>query len=293
MVHRYSQGKPFRVGDRIYQRTTRPFIMGVLNITPNSFSDGGQFYDPERALDQAYRMVEEGADFIDVGGESSRPGALPVLLEEELRRVLPVIEKLATSIDIPISVDTTKSEAACKALASGAKIVNDISALRMDSNMAEAVAGADATVILMHMKGAPRTMQENPHYDDVMSEVHDFLCDSINKAKAAGICADRILVDPGIGFGKRLEDNLEILGKLNEFSDLGPILIGPSRKSFIGRLLDVPVEERQFGTAAAVAVATVNGADVIRVHDVRDMLQVVKVIGQCMTEAERGETGAL
>lgn len=287
------QGKPFRVGDRLYQRTTRPFIMGVLNTTPDSFSDGGRFYEPERALDQAYRMVEDGADFIDIGGESSRPGAQPISLEEELRRVLPVIEKLAASINIPISIDTTKSEVASRALAAGARIVNDISALRMDPEMARTVTEVEATLVLMHMKGEPRTMQENPHYEDVISEVHGFLSASIIAAQKAGIRKDRILIDPGIGFGKRLEDNLKILGRLGEFSNLGPILIGPSRKSFIGMLLGVSVAERTFGTAAAVAVAALNGADVIRVHDVREMLHVVTVAGHCMTAAEKGETADL
>ncbi len=286
-------GKPFRVGSRVYRRTSRPLIMGILNVTPDSFSDGGSFLNPGKAFEQAHLIAEQGADFIDIGGESTRPGAQPVSAEEELRRVLPVIEKLTGSINIPISVDTTKAEVAGEALAAGAEIVNDVSALRQDPCMAETIAQADATVILMHMRGEPRTMQVEPHYDDLITEVRGFLHERVRSAKDAGIAEDRILVDPGIGFGKRLGDNLEILARLREFSGLGPVLIGPSRKSFIGKILDVPVDERAFGTAAAVAAATLNGADVIRVHDVKEMLHVVEVAARCLTGAERGETAKL
>jgi dihydropteroate synthase len=287
---RLAAGKSFRVGDRTYVRTGRPFLMGILNVTPDSFSDGGQFLDIERALEQAQRMAEEGADFIDVGGESSRPGAEPVPEEEEARRIIPVIEKLAGELDIPFSVDTTKAAVAKKALDAGARIVNDISALRWDQEMASVVADHRATLILMHMKGNPRTMQEKPYYDDLMSEVHSFLAERVKIARHAGVEKDRILVDPGIGFGKRVEDNLELLGRLGEFSDLAPVLVGPSRKSFIGKILDLPTGERQFGTAAAVAVATLKGADVIRVHEVRDMLQTVEIASRCVTGTEREDT---
>ncbi len=288
-----SPGKLFRVGDRIYRRVTRPLIMGILNVTPDSFSDGGIFNDPGRALEQAQLMAEQGADFIDIGGESTRPGAQPISPEEELRRVLPVVREVADSVEIPVSIDTTKAEVAREALAAGAEIVNDVSALRQDPRMAETVAQAGATLVLMHMQGEPRTMQIEPHYDDLMTEIYGFLHERVLSARDAGIDEDRILVDPGIGFGKRLGDNLEILGRLREFSGLGPVLVGPSRKSFIGAILDVPVEERAFGTAAAVAVATFNGADVIRVHDVKDMLHVVEVAGQCLIGAGRGETAKL
>lgn len=280
-------GHPFRVGNRTYCRTARPFLMGILNVTPDSFSDGGQFLEAESALKQARRMADQGADFIDVGGESSRPGADPVSEEEELRRVVPLIERLSVELNIPISIDTTKAGVARVALEAGAAIVNDISALRWDVDMASVVADAGASVVLMHMKGEPRTMQMNPHYDDLMSEIHEFLADRCQMAQRSGIPRERILVDPGIGFGKRLGDNLELLGRLEEFRDLGAVLVGPSKKSFIGQILDLPVEERDWGTAAAVAVASWNGADVIRVHDVAQMFQVAQIVARC-----RQETGS-
>ncbi|TKJ39847.1 dihydropteroate synthase [candidate division LCP-89 bacterium B3_LCP] len=285
-----SGGKVFKVGERTYSRTEQPYVMGILNVTPDSFSDGGKYFSVDEALEQAHFMVDEGADFIDVGGESSRPGAEPVSLAEEMHRVIPVIEKLSGSISVPISVDTTKAEVAREALSTGATIVNDVSAMREDPKMPSVVASSGATVILMHMLGTPRSMQDNPYYDDLISEVHSFLSDRLSVALDAGIAADRILIDPGIGFGKRLQDNFEILGRLGEFSDLAPVLIGPSRKSFIGNTLNLPVEERQYGTAAAVSVVTLNGADVIRVHDVKEMVQVIKITSRCMTTADRGET---
>jgi dihydropteroate synthase len=284
-------GRAFRVGDRTYVRTGKPYIMGILNITPDSFADGGRFLEPNAALDHAYQMVEDGADFIDIGGESSRPGSQPVPLVEELRRVVPVVKKLAKKIDVPLSVDTTKAEVARRVLDAGARIINDISALGWDEKMAEVVAGAKATVVLMHMKGMPRTMQERPSYDDLMDEVHGFLSERITFALDVGIQTDRILVDPGIGFGKRLDDNFELLGRLREFCDLAPVLVGPSRKSFIGNVLDLSVGERLFGTAAAVTVATINGADVIRVHDVEAMRQAAVIAHRCMTGTARETTG--
>jgi len=253
--------------------------MGVLNVTPDSFSDGGLFLDPGRACEHAHRMVEEGADLIDVGGESTRPGALPVPLEEELKRVLPVVKRLSKELKVPLSVDTYKAEVAEAALGEGADLVNDIGALRLDPRMASVVAKAQAGVVLMHMKGSPRTMQENPTYEDLIGEVLTFLRTRVEVAEEAGIEPSAILVDPGIGFGKRVEHNLLLLKRLSEFQVLGkPILIGPSRKSFIGAVLKLPVEERLEGTAAAVAVAVLNGAEVVRVHDVRPMARIVRMI---------------
>ena len=282
-----NEGKVFQVGDRTYLRTTRPFIMGILNITPDSFYDGGCFFDENRAIEQAQKMVDEGADFIDVGGESTRPGAQEVTLDEEIRRVIPLIEKMAAKVKIPISIDTTKAEVARRALDAGARIVNDISALRWDRKMPEVVADSKATLIVLHMKGEPHTMQNKPHYDNLMSEIYKFLSERVCFALAAGIQPNRILVDPGIGFGKSVEDNFEIVGRLGEFKDLGPVLIGPSMKSFIGKTLNLSADEIQFGTAAAVATATMQGADVIRVHDVRDMLQVTQISNCCMTSTGR------
>lgn len=257
--------------------------MGILNITPDSFSDGGKYLDPDRAVACAKAMIAEGADFIDVGGESSRPGSLPVSVEEELNRVIPIIRQLADSTLVPISVDTTKAIVARQAMEAGAKIINDISALRQDPGMVQVAALTDATVVLMHMQGEPRTMQDQPHYDDLIGEIHCFLAGRVALAQAGGIAATRILIDPGLGFGKCLGDNFELLGRLREFSDLGPILVGPSRKSFIGKSLNLPVDERIFGTAAAVAVATLNGAAVLRVHDVKAMREVVEIAHRCLT----------
>ncbi len=290
LSRRDGSGRAFRIGDRTYVRTGRPYIMGILNITPDSFADGGRYLEPEAALERAYRMVDEGADFLDIGGESSRPGAEPVPLVEELRRVVPVVKKLAKELNIPLSVDTTKAEVARRVLDAGARIINDISALGWDENMAQVVARSGAAVVLMHMKGMPRTMQERPAYDDLMDEVHAFLSERLAYAQDAGIPQERILVDPGIGFGKRLDDNFELLGRLREFCDLAPVLVGPSRKSFIGGVLDLPVNERLIGTAAAVAVAAVNGADVIRVHDVEEMRQAAVIAHRCMTGSARTAT---
>lgn len=260
--------------------------MGILNVTPDSFSDGGKYLDHRQAVLRAHQMAREGADFIDVGGESSRPGSEPISQEEELSRVLPVIEEITQQVDIPISIDTTKAEIARRTLEAGALIVNDISALRSDENMSRMVADRDAALVLMHMQGEPRTMQVNPHYDDLIKEVYDFLEKKVEIACAAGIARDRILIDPGIGFGKRFGDNFELLRNLKKFSELGPVLVGPSRKSFIGKVLNLLPEERLHGTSAAVAVAVISGADVIRVHDVKEMIQVAEITYQCMTRSE-------
>ena len=255
----------------------RTLVMGVLNVTPDSFSDGGRWLDPDRAVRRARDMVREGADLVDVGGESTRPGARAVSGPEELRRVVPVVERLAAE-RILVSVDTSKAAVAAAALRAGAKIVNDVTALRGDPAMAGTVARSGAAVVLMHMKGTPRTMQRDPRYGDVVAEICSFFRDSMKFAWRAGIPRDKILLDPGIGFGKSPEHNVEILRRLDELRSLGrPLVIGTSRKGFIGRALGRRVDERQFGTAATVTAAVLRGADVVRVHDVREMSDVVRM----------------
>lgn len=266
-----------RLPDGALELGRRTLVMGVLNVTPDSFSDGGRWADPDAALRRARDMVREGADLIDVGGESTRPGARAVPAAEELCRVLPVVERLAAE-RIPVSIDTSKAAVAGAALRAGAGIVNDVTALRGDRAMARTVARAGAALILMHMKGTPRTMQRQPRYRDVVAEILDFFRRRQEFAWRAGIPRDKILLDPGIGFGKSPEHNVEILRRLDEFRGLGrPLVIGTSRKSFIGRALGRRVDERQFGTAATVTAAVLRGADVVRVHDVREMSDVVRM----------------
>ena len=272
----------FQCGGKSLDFSSRTHVMGVLNVTPDSFSDGGKYFSLEKALDGATAMVEEGADIIDIGGESTRPkgpygeGAADIPAEEEIRRVVPVIREMKARSDIPISIDTYKSAVAEAALSAGAVIVNDISGLRFDSGMARVVGNHGATLIAMHIKGTPRTMQQDPTYDDVVAEVKDVLSQSIDQAIDAGI--GQIMIDPGIGFGKKLHHNLLILNRLREFAELGhPVVVGPSRKAFIGVLLDLPVDQRLEGTAAAVAACVLNGAHVVRVHDVKEMKRVVLV----------------
>lgn len=253
--------------------------MGVLNITPDSFSDGGQYFDKEKACRHALKLEEEGADIIDIGGESTRPGAVSVPFEEEQRRVLPVIAHIVKKISIPISIDTRKPKMAKEAIAAGASIINDVSGLNADSEMLSvAASGNKVGLIFMHAKGSPETMQKSPHYRDLISEICDFFMARIKKATEAGISRNRIAIDPGIGFGKTLEHNLSLIHHLDEFLSLGlPVMLGPSRKSFIGRLLDQPVSERLEGTAAAVAISVFQGANILRVHDVHEMKRVVHV----------------
>lgn len=274
-------GPCFKIGRKTYCRTSAPYLMGILNVTPDSFSDGGEFLEPEKAVEKALQMVSEGAAFIDIGGESTRPGAQPVSSDEEVDRVIPVIKAIAAKSDIPVSIDTTKSKVAERALDAGAMIVNDISGMTWDPDMVKVIAKYDAAIVLMHMKGMPRTMQDNPYYEDLISEVHEFLAQQKQTALEGGIDPLRIIVDPGIGFGKKPGDNFELIGRLAEFSTLGPVLLGPSRKSFIGKLLDVPVTERLIGTAASSAIAAYNGVDILRVHDVPEIYQAVKIAWQC------------
>lgn len=258
-------------------RDTR--IMAILNVTSDSFSKDGIYQDPERAKDCALRMVEAGADIIDIGGESTRPGAESVGQEEELRRVLPVIKKLIKQIKAPLSIDTTKSEVAHAALGEGASIVNDISGLKFDPKMAGVVARFQAGCVLMHIKGTPQTMQDKPFYSSLIEEIIAGLKESASIAASFDIEKERLIVDPGIGFGKTTEHNLEILNRLREFNCLDlPILIGTSRKSFIGNVLGLAVNQRLMGTAASVAASIFNGAHIVRVHDVREMAEVARMV---------------
>ncbi len=291
------------MADAFQWDTTRTLVMGVLNVTPDSFSDGGKFFDTERAIAHGQALAKAGADIIDVGGESTRPGAAPVSADEELRRVVPVIERLAAPHPVPsprergegvrrtgegllISIDTTKAVVAERALAAGARIVNDISALRFDARMVDVVRDVGAGLVLMHMYGTPATMQEAPRYDDVVTEVRAFLAERIAFAESHGVKKSQIAVDPGIGFGKTVVHNLQLLAKLEEFRTLGcPILIGTSRKAFIGKLL-APTgagqgrepQERIWGTAATVAWAVAHGANIVRVHDIAEMIDVVRMV---------------
>ena len=257
----------------------RTYIMGILNVTPDSFSDGGRYFDHSFAIKKAVQMADDGADIIDIGGESTRPGSDPVSAEEELRRTIPVIEVLSKEISIPISIDTYKSDIARKALDAGATMVNDISGLRFDPEMAATVAEYKVPVVLMHIKGTPKNMQQNPTYSALISDILEYLREGITIARKAGISEDVIIIDPGIGFAKTFEHNLEIINSLNKFTSLGkPVLIGPSRKAFIGKILgNVATEERLEGTAAAVAISIINGANIVRVHDVKEMARVAKV----------------
>jgi len=260
--------------------STKTFIMGILNVTPDSFSDGGKFFDPEKAVEQAFRMEEEGADLIDIGGESTRPGAKPVSVEVELNRVVPVIKAIAKKVKVLISIDTRKAAVAKVALAEGADLVNDVSALRFDPKMASLIAEEGVPVVLMHMKGTPETMQENIYYREIISDLIEFFKERISFARQMGIEEKRIIIDPGIGFGKSIEkDNFTILKNLAKFTELGkPIMVGPSRKAFLGHLLNLPVDDREEATAAAVAVAIMNGANIVRVHDVKKMKRVAQVV---------------
>ena len=245
-------------------------IMGILNVTPDSFYDGGRYADPARAVERAYRMRDEGADIIDIGGESTRPGALPVSAAEEIDRVCPVIEAVAKDIGVPLSVDTSKAGVARAALSAGASIVNDISGLSFDEGIAGVAASHGAGLVVMHIQGMPETMQKDPRYGDLVSEICGFLAAAAKKAVDAGIAREKIIVDPGIGFGKTLEDNYIILQNIREFGRLGfPVLVGLSRKSLIGKLYDRE-EDRLPATIALNAAALLGGADIIRVHDVRE-----------------------
>ena len=258
---------------------SRTFVMGVLNVTPDSFYDGGQYHKLDDAVAQGLRMAEAGADIIDVGGESTRPFSNLLSIDEELKRVIPVIEALSKEVALPISIDTYKSEVAKRALEAGAAMVNDISAMRFDPSIGNVVAATGVPIVLMHMKGEPKNMQINPTYDDLLGEIVDFLRRAAEKAVSMGIKRDLIIIDPGIGFGKSFDDNLMILRELQRFSSLGyPILAGTSNKSFIGHVLGLPVESRDTGTTATIAAAVMNGAHIIRAHNVRAAKETVTII---------------
>ena len=255
----------------------KTFVMGILNVTPDSFSDGGLYLDKQRAVERAHQMIKDGADIIDIGGLSTRPGSEPVSVREELRRTVPVIEALSGEIDVPISIDTYRSEVAVEAIRAGASMVNDISGLRFDPEMPAVVSEAGVPVVLMHIRGTPGDMQKDPTYEALIPEIMDYLRESIKMAEDSGI--KDIIVDPGIGFGKTFDHNLEIINNLVEFTMLGrPVLVGPSRKAFIGEVLGgAPPAERIEGTAAVVAASVLNGANIVRVHDVKEMARVVRV----------------
>ena len=258
-------------------------IMGILNMTPDSFSDGGQFKYHDQAIDYALEMVKEGASIIDIGGESTRPGAKAVQLEEELMRTIPIIEAIRLKSDCLISIDTYKSKVAKAALDAGADMVNDISGLTFDHNMASLVAERNVPVIIMHIKGKPGDMQKNPNYDNLIKEIKAFFEVQIAIAKKAGIDSGNIILDPGIGFGKRLEDNFEIIRELGQISTMGyPVLLGPSRKSFIGFALDLPIEERMEGTLASITAGVINGAKIVRVHDIRATRRTLTITEKIM-----------
>ncbi|MBX2989724.1 MAG: dihydropteroate synthase [Bacteroidetes bacterium] len=273
----------FTFGKREYNLSSRTHIMGVLNVTPDSFSDGGKYFNVDAAVDHGMAMIDEGADMIDVGGESTRPkgsvygsGAEEVDVEEELRRILPVVARLAKLTNVPISVDTYKSRVAMQALDAGAVIVNDISGLTIDREMAGAVGSRKGSLILMHIKGTPKTMQENPVYGNLFGEIADFLSTGIETARRAGIT--QILIDPGIGFGKTVEHNLQLVKDIGKLKGLGcPIVIGASRKNFIGKILNVPIDERLEGSLAAAVAASWNGAQVVRVHDVKETKRALMI----------------
>jgi dihydropteroate synthase len=260
------------------QATRRTLLIGILNVTPDSFYDGGQRLNPGDAIAHGLSLIEAGADVIDIGGESTRPGARPVSAREELERVLPVIRGLRQDVNVPISIDTYKAQVAQAALNEGADIVNDISALRFDPQLAGLVAVEKVPVVLMHMQGTPQTMQAEPRYSDVVTEVRDFLATQIGFALTAGILGTNIIIDPGIGFGKSLEHNLTLLRELPALASLGyPILVGASRKAFIGKLVDGKPDERLEGSLAAAVAAVLGGAQIVRVHDVRETRRAVQV----------------
>ncbi len=261
----------YKFGNKTYDLSSRTFIMGILNITPDSFSDGGKYFNENvliaKAVEDASRMEKEGADFIDIGGESTRPGSRKVNADEEIQRVIPVISEICKHVSIPISIDTYKSEVADEALKAGAVIVNDISGFRFDPKIAEVTKKHNASCILMHIKGTPKDMQNNPVYEDVVADIIDYLNESVSIAKKAGI--EQIIVDPGIGFGKTFEHNIEIIKRLSEFRQIGyPLLLGLSRKRFINNIYESGTEERLAGTLASNTAGILNGANILRVHDV-------------------------
>ena len=269
------------------QNPERPtLVMGILNVTPDSFSDGGNFFSTVSAINHALKMIHDGADIIDIGGESTRPGAESLDVDEEISRIVPVIQELRKESDILVSVDTYKSSVAEKAIEVGANIINDISGLSFDPEMVSLIADNNIPVVIMHIKGTPKTMQKNPVYRDLIGELRAFFLKQTQLANRAGVKQFQIILDPGIGFGKKYEDNFTILHQLKEICNLGyPVMIGPSRKSFIGETLDLPLDDRIEGTSAAVSAGILNGARIVRVHDVKEMKRVVTITEKIRTAA--------
>jgi dihydropteroate synthase len=278
----------WQMRDRVLTLGSRCLVMGIVNVTPDSFSDGGKFLRPDAAVAHALELVQQGADLLDIGGESTRPGSQAIPLEEELARVIPVVTALAQATDVPISIDTSKAEVARACLQAGAQVINDVTGLTGDPHMVEVVRDLRAAVVVMHMQGTPATMQAAPHYDDVVNDLFDFFTERLQSLKDGGIALDAIAIDPGIGFGKTREHNIDLLARLAKFSELGrPICLGVSRKGFLGKLLDRPVEERLAGSLAAAAFGLAQGAvQILRVHDVgptRDLVNVWEVLGTANT----------
>ncbi len=265
----------------------RTLVMGIVNVTPDSFSDGGNFFKPTDAIEHAIHLVEDGADILDLGAESTRPGAAEVSVEEEINRLFPVVRELVKAVDVPISIDTTKSVVARKMLDAGARIINDISGLQFDASLAEVVADYECPVIMMHIQGTPRTMQKNPVYHDVIRDIISYFTERVEFAHSAGIKDQQILLDPGIGFGKTIEHNYRIIREFQTFASLGfPLVLGASRKSFIGKTLDLPVEDRLEGSLAAAVLGAWNGANIVRVHNVLETKRALQ-----MTDAIREQQG--
>jgi dihydropteroate synthase len=266
------------IKNREFDFENKTYTMGILNLTPDSFSDGGSYTDVDSAIERAKKMVEEGVDIIDVGAESTRPGAVYIEEEEELRRILPVVERLVSEIDVPISIDTYKSRIAEECIQAGAHIINDIKGLKGDPNMAKIIAEYGVSVIIMHIQGTPENMQKNPEYDNIIEDIKESLGESVEIAIKAGISPKNIILDPGIGFGKTFRDNLEIIKKLCEFKKLEyPILIGASRKGFIGEILGTPPLDRLEGNLAVAVISAYNGASIIRVHEVKETVRALKM----------------
>jgi len=281
-----ANARPWKVNRVPVRAGALPLLMGIVNVTPDSFSDGGEWFDPRRAVAHAVQLAAEGADILDVGGESTRPGAQPVALEDELRRVIPVIAAVNEQCHVPISVDTYKAEVARQALAAGASIINDISGLMFDPQMIEVCAGSECGVVCMHMQGTPQTMQADPRYGDVVTDLVTYFIERLQALRGAGIAAERIALDPGIGFGKTAEHNLEILSHVAAFQSLGrPVLIGHSRKGFLKKILNRAVDERLYGTIGVAIAAAMQGADILRIHDVaavRDSLLAWQAVAERM-----------
>ena len=265
------------------QSPSKTLVMGVLNLTPDSFSDGGLFTTKEKALNRCLKMINEGADLIDVGGESTRPGSDPLSINEELDRTIPIIEKIRSITDCTISIDSYKSEVVEAALNVGANIVNDISGLTFDHNMAELISQKNAPIIMMHINGKPKIMQENPQYDNLLKDILDFFSRQLELAQSVGIDSSKIILDPGLGFGKKVEHNFELIRKLPQICAMGfPVLVGPSRKSFIGEALNLPINDRIEGTMASITASVINGAKIVRVHDIQKTRRTVTVAEKIM-----------